>query len=218
MTLQCAIDLNGFDVSCGDCRGCGTGSKGTYWFDADLSRSRELVAALMELVERETSFHCIAPEHYKDPDIPVLDSQDRLVCRIEAKMLEDKPFMKVNALLPGHDLEPKETIVVDYPKLMSYFECKQADDRDASSDIPTFVVWHLGRLCEELNGVTVFQECGVLKDIFDREGDRRVFTRKTGTGDYKDGKKMGVTKKYHFSVRECRPIEELAGELRALER
>ena len=219
MTLQCAIDLNGFDVSCGACRSCSAVSKGVYLFDSDLSGSQNLVGALTDLVQTETSLQCAPLECRKDPDIPVLDSQgERLVCRIEAKMLEDKPFMKAKTRLPGHDLEPKETIVVDYPKLISYFEREQADNRGASPYIPTFVVWHLGRPCEELNGITVFQDCRVLKEIFDREGDRRVFIRETGTGDFKDGKQMGVTKKYHFSVRECRPIEELVRELRALER
>lgn len=218
MILQCGINLNSLNLSCGICHTCNAKSKGAYSFNSDLSKSQELVEALMALVAETTSFHCIPPGHVKDPDIQVLDSQERLVCRIEAKMLEDKPFMKVNSFLSGHDLQPKETIVVDYSKLMSYFERMQADNCGASSYIPTFVVWHLGRPCAELNGITVFQECQGLKTIFNQKGKSRVYDRKTGTGDFKDGTQMGITKKYHFSVRECRPIEELVGELQTLER
>lgn len=41
-------------------------------------------------------------------------------------------------------------------------------------------------------------------------GYARAFTRKTGRNDFKNGIKMGVTDKYHFSIRECEPIEKLA--------
>lgn len=216
MTLQCETDLHTLDPMCGTCNLCTAVSAGNYQFDHDLFRSQELVEALMELVTTVTPFHCLPPENNKDPDIRVLDAQGRLVCRIEAKMLMDKPFMKVHDFLSGHDLYPKETIVVDLPKLMSYFERMRADNANGLAYIPTFVVWYLGRPCEGLTGVTLFQECRVLKTIFDQKGDSRVYTRRVGAGDIRNGEMMGVTRKYHFSVRECRPIEELIWELQAL--
>ena len=70
----------------------------------------------------------------------------------EAKMLEDKPFMKLREKIEGCDLYPKETIVVDYPKLQSYIARAHSDGH-----IPTYVVWHLGRPCADIGGITIFQ-------------------------------------------------------------
>ena len=123
-------------------------------------------------------------------------------------MLNDKPFMKVRSFLSGHDLFPKETIVVDLPKLNHYI-----DRAHQERGIPTFIVWYLGRCCPDVGGITVFQDVSVLEQIKIQKGDGRFFERKSGTGDFVNGKKMGITGKYHFSIRECRPIEELIGEI-----
>ena len=217
MKLECSTDLKTLDPKCGDCKLCQAVSKDRYLFDEDLRRSQKLVDALIKLVKDSTSFHCVQPEQVKNPDIRVYNNKEELVCRIEAKMLEDKPFMRVHELLPGRDLYPKETIVVDLPKLKSYFERREEDKKENGRDIPTFVVWRLGRPCAETGGITVFQECLKLKEIFQKKGKGRYFERKTGTGDFRGGQKLGVTKKYHYSVRECRPITELVDELKALE-
>lgn len=206
--LSCTIDLNNFQRTCGACKKCTSISKGAYFFNKDLKNSEQLVDELEKLVERGTPYHCADTTIHKNPDILVYDTDSKLVCRIEAKMLEDKPFMKVHDFLPGHDLFPKETIVVDKPKLESYIARWKKD-----GGIPTYVVWHLGRPCADVGGITIFQDISVLYDIFQQQGEKRVFTRRTGIGDIKDGKKLGITEKYHFSISECRPIYELCNDI-----
>ena len=61
--------------------------------------------------------------------------------------------------------------------------------------------------------LTVFQEVSVLEQIKKRKGNGRYFQRRTGRGDLVDGHQLGITGKYHFSICECRPIEELIGEI-----
>ncbi len=41
-----------------------------------------------------------------------------------------------------------------------------------------------------------------LKNIFKQEGVKRRFRRKSGEGDEVDGKHLGVTVNYHFSLSE----------------
>ncbi len=202
--LQCNVDLHRLERECGNCRKCKAVSKGSYYFDKDLKGSTVLVQQLENLIQSKTPYSCRGPEIHKDPDIRVLRPDGTLLCRIEAKMLNDKPFMKVHELLSGHDLFPKETIVVDTPKLDSYLK-RRAEE----PTVPTFIVWTLGRPCEGLQGSTIFQSVDVLGEIRKQKGNTRIYQRRTGNGDFVNGKQMGITQKYHFSVRECRPIEEL---------
>ena len=209
--LHCGISLPSINVHCGVCRKCSAQSKSAYYFNRDLTTSQVLVQKLKNLVQSETDYTCADPTEFKHPDIRVLNSQGQLVCRIEAKMLEDKPFMKLREKIEGCDLYPKETIVVDYPKLQSYIARAHSDGH-----IPTYVVWHLGRPCADIGGITIFQNVLYLEKILCQMGERRFYGRRTGAGDFVDGAKLGITGKYHFSVRECRPIEELIPEIRSL--
>lgn len=206
--LTCHINLQSFEKTCGNCRICSGKSKGAYYFDHDLKNSQELVRELESLICSQTPYHCQGPEVHKNADIRVMDSSNALICRVEAKMLNDSPFMKVHDLLPGHDLFPKETIVVDLPKLNHYI-----DRAHQEKGTPTFIVWYLGRRCPDVGGITVFQEVSVLEQIKKRKGNGRYFQRRTGRGDLVDGHQLGITGKYHFSICECRPIEELIGEI-----
>ena len=211
MELHCGVSLQSIAVDCGACRQCSAQSKGAYYFGRDLGTSQLLVQRLKDLVQSGTNCTCLDPTEVKHPDIRVLDPQGLLVCRIEAKMLEDKPFMKIREKIAGCDLYPKETIVVDYPKLQSYIARAHGDGH-----VPTYVIWHLGRPCADIGGITVFQNVLVLEGILRQMGDRRFYGRRTGAGDFVNGAKLGITGKYHFSVRECRPIEELIPEIRRL--
>jgi len=131
-----------------------------------------------------------------------------MVCRVEAKMLEGFAFMKAESILPDK-LKPKETLVVDLPKLLHYFDCMKIDLQELGRKIPIFVVWKFDRPCSDLGGITVFQDVAELKKIYDNRGLGRYFGRATVASDMRNGIKMGITDKYHFSLRECRPIEEL---------
>lgn len=215
--LQCHINLAALtleQLECGSCAICVARSKLDYPFHRDLKTSEALVDALRDLIEINTSLKCVEPEMVKYPDIRVLDIKrdNRIICRVEAKFLEGFAFMMAEKLLGDH-LKPKETLVVDEPKLLSYFECKTNDLKEQGRDVPIFVVWKYDRPCADLGGITVFQEVMKLKAIYDERGDKRAFERKTVYSDMVAGRKRGITSKYHFSLRECRPIEELITEI-----
>lgn len=79
-------------------------------------------------------------------------------------------------------------MVIDEPKLKSYFQTQQQDDS------PYFIVIKLTRPCR--NGQKVYARLEYLKQIYQRYGMKRFFVRKGGEGD---GIK-GIIAKYHFSA------------------
>lgn len=220
--LHCHIDirkLTDSDLECGACDICKARSKLNYPFDKNLKSSDELVRALEVFIEANTGYKCERTKIDKNPDIVVVKIREKLIliCRVEAKMLEGFAFMKAESIL-GDKLKPKETLVVDLPKLLHYFKCKEIDSIQRKRDIPIFIVWQFDRPCADLGGITVFQEITELKRIYDARGAARSFTRKTVESDINFGQKLGVTDKYHFSLRECRPIEEIVGLIKQIGR
>jgi hypothetical protein len=222
--LTCSIDLQKLtvnDLECGSCSICKARSKLEYPFQRDLKTSEQLVQALKTYIEANTPYVCRDTQVHKNPDIVVLDivstsnPKGRLVCRVEAKMLDGYAFMKAEELLGDH-LKPKETLVIDEPKLLSYFECVDNDLRQHGKSVPIYVVWKFDRPCADLGGITVFQEVTKLRAIFEKRGTNRTFERKTVASDLDNGVKRGITAKYHFSLRECRPIEELIEQINAI--
>lgn len=216
--LQCKIDIRALtptDIACGNCNICVARSKLNYPFDQNLVSSNTLVHELTSYIESNTEYKCRRTTIDKNPDIAVIAHRDRriLICRIEAKMLGGYAFMKAEKLLGDH-LKPKETLVVDLPKLLHYFRCKEIDKQQQGRDIPIFIVWKFDRPCEKFSGISVFQEVTALKAIYDQRGNARQFTRRSTPSDIKNGARMGVIEKYHFSIKECRPIEELINAIR----
>ncbi len=213
MALHCfPIDPHGITLSCGSCGKCLGKSKLDYPFPRDLLNSNDLVLALMDFVTETTGFVCKPTTINKNPDIDVFDQAGAIVCRIEAKYLEGQAFMNAGKYVK---LFPREALAVDEPKLHSYFERKAADAA-SGQNIPIFVVWQYDRPCGDIGGITVFQEIDVLKQIYFENGSSRAFERKSASTDYENGTKRGITKKYHFSIRECEPIEELPNRIMAL--
>lgn len=211
--LKCApVKPSKIDLSCGTCRKCSGVSTLDYPFDRDLYDSDSLVRAIMDFVKETTGYRCERTEINKNPDINVFAKDGSILCRIEAKYLEGQAFMKSRYYTT---LQPREALAVDEPKLQSYFE-RKAEDRKAGKDIPIFLVWQYDRPCNDIGGIAVFQEIDVLHQIYAKIGGQRAFERKTSYNDYKNGKKLGVTKKYHFSLRECEPIEDLPKRIKAL--
>lgn len=208
--LTCKVDLSELDdtkLSCGECHKCDGKSKLDYPFERDLKNSDDLVIELMNYVEENTGFKCDKTKIDKNPDINVYrdSSCKELICRIEAKFLEGQAFMKAKERL---ELYAKETLVVDEPKLQSYFNCKETD-RTNGKDIPIYVVWKFDRPCADVGGIVVFQEVDELQRLHRLYGYARAFRRRTSGNDYQNGTQMGVIDKYHFSIRECEPIEKL---------
>lgn len=215
--LECSIDLSRLsieDLKCGVCNICKPTSKLVYPFERDLLNSDDFVKEMMKYIKEKTGCFCDKTRIDKNPDINVFVDQEKtnLICRVEAKYLEGKSFVKSKQFL---GLEAKEALVVDKPKLLSYIECR-ANDRKNGKDIPIFVAWKYDRPCNDVGGITVFQEIDKLQEKYLKFGSKREFERKTTPSDINDGIKKGITAKYHFSITECKPIEELIIEINKL--
>lgn len=167
-----------------------------------------LVNELKKFITESTGFKCLDTEVHQNPDLLVLDNKDNLIARVEAKYLEGKAFMKVAQMIKDH-LYPKEALVVDEPKLKSYFECKTRDLEKYKREIPIFVVWKYDRPCADVGGICIYQEVNELRRIYNEKGASRAFRRRTGQGDFVDGRRMGVIDKFHYSITECKSIEQL---------
>lgn len=210
--LDCKVNIAKMsekDMLCGACKVCEGKSKFDYPFEKNLENSDDLVEAIMEYVEDKTKMKCEKTKINKNPDINVFDKKGNLICRIEAKYLEGQAFMVSKRQV---NLYPREALAVDEPKLDSYVECK-ARDRQNGKNIPIYVVWKFDRPCADLGGVTVFQEIDELERLRQLYGRVRAYEREVAKNDYVGTAKMGVTKKYHYSIRECFPIEELPNKI-----
>lgn len=215
MALECRVDLenlSNWSKPCGVCNICLPTSALKYPFTKDLRNSEMLVTELKKFITEKTGLKCVDTDVYRNPDIMVLNEEGNLVARIEAKYLEGKAFMKVAEKIKDH-LYPKEALVVDEPKLKSYFKCKEEDMKKYDRNIPIFVVWKYDRPCADVGGICIYQEVDVLKRIYDEKGASRAYRRRTGHGDYVDGRRMGVIDKIHYSIAECKPIESLSTDL-----
>lgn len=213
--LNCKVDLKGLkgkDVCCGDCKKCVGKSKFDYPFEKNLRSSDDFVRELMAYIAQHTRLRCSETDIKKNPDINVFDDGDNLLCRVEAKYLEGQAFMKSKTMI---GLFPKEALVIDDPKLDSYLICKE-NDKKTGKDIPIFVVWKFDRPCEDVGGIAIFQEVDTLDRLRQQYGKERAYERKCASNDYSKGNKLGITKKYHFSIRECEPIEALPDKINAL--
>lgn len=206
--LDCKVKLSNLtndDMLCGDCKICAGKSKFDYPFQKDLRNSDDLVLEIMKYIKLMTNLRCEKTLVDKNPDINVFDDNGNTICRIEAKYLEGQAFMNSKSML---GLYPREVLVVDEPKLDSYISCKKAD-RSNGKEIPIFVVWKFDKPCSDIGGITIFQEVDELERLRRQYGRLRAYERKFAKNDFNNGAKLGVTKKYHFSIRECVAIEEL---------
>lgn len=211
MAIQCRADLeklSNWSKPCGTCNICQPASVLRYPFERDLTNSQMLVDQLKKFITETTGLKCVDTDIHQNPDIMVFDPRDNLVARVEAKYLEGKAFMKVAQMIKD-PLYPKETLVVDDPKLKSYFECKKRDRERFRREIPIYVVWKYDRPCADVGGICIYQEVNELRRIYEEKGASRAFRRKTGQGDFVDGKRLGVNDKFHYSITECKAIEKL---------
>lgn len=213
--LSCRFNPSASDnaaFECGSCSKCSATSAISYPFDKDLMKSDWLVSELQRWVESAFPLEVLEGETKKHPDLAIVDKDDNLVCRIEAKHLFGKGFV---TSFRNVGLQTKETMVVDQPKLLDYFKTKAEDLKEYGIDIPIFVVFKLDRPCSDIGGSTVFQEVGKLRDIYQKDtlkpdGTKsRYMKRQRSQGDGS----RGIDKKYHYSTREFRPIEELVTEI-----
>jgi hypothetical protein len=218
MPLACRADierLSNWSKPCGSCNICQPTSALKYPFQRDLVNSTMLVEELKKFITTTTGLQCRDTDIHQNPDIMVFDENQNLIARIEAKYLEGKAFMKVAQMI-SDPLFPKETLVVDEPKLISYFECQHRDSAKYKRHIPIYVVWKYDRPCADVGGICIYQDVRILQTIYNEKRQLRSFTRRTGQGDFVNGRRLGVIDKFHYSITECKPIEKLPGEIQTL--
>lgn len=197
------------NMNCAPCDLCTPNSKNHYPFRRDLDNSEELVNTLITMIETYTPYLCTRPHNHKDPDIVVYyEKTKQLICRIEAKQLGSKAFMKSKEYI---GLMPKEALVIDEPKFLHYLDCKINDDYKMQS-VPIFIVWQWLRPCPDLKGIIVYQELSILEKIYKNTGGRK-FRRRTANSDFVNNQQKGIIDKIHFSRQECLPIDLLLLEL-----
>lgn len=192
------------EFKCGDCKLCESKTNQVNDFKKDLEKAKAFEEELKEFVLKNTGLTFIKNEKYKTADLSFY-KRNQLICRVEAKLLEGRAatFMESKIGLSG-----KESLVVDEPKYEHYVKTNKEDNLNSYFYIPTFVVWKFNRPCADFNGIAIFEEIQTLEQIYKKHPERK-FERKTNENDIKNGTKLGVTRKTHFSISEMLPIYEL---------
>lgn len=192
------------EFKCGDCRLCEDKNNQVNKFDNDLEKAKAFEEELKEYVLKNTGLTFVKNTKHKTADLSFY-KRNQLICRVEAKLLGGRAatFMESKIGLSG-----KESLVVDEPKYEHYVKTNKEDNLNSYFYIPTFVVWRFNRPCKDFGGITVFEEIQTLDQIYKKHPERK-FERKTNENDIKNGTKLGVTRKTHFSISEMLPIYEL---------
>lgn len=173
--------------NCDVCDLCKGESKGFYYFDKDLAKSINSVQEVSNDILQNTNLTPRPTDVEKRGDILLYNKDGKKVARVEVKLITTT-FRKIKTILPNGDLTPYETVVIDEPKLKTYFKTQEEEG------IPFFVVVKLTRACRD--GAKVFARLEDLKSVYDLYGRTRYFQRQIGAGD---GNK-GIIAKYHFSI------------------
>ena len=177
---------------------CDDKSKKVYNFKSDIKYSEEKEKYIISQINSIPDFSAQKCTVDKYPDIEVTYKPTGKVFYIEIKAMR-RTFMTVAKNLPDSDLIPSETLVLNLSDLVRYFDIQKKTDK------PVFIIWCLeNRPCIVSPGETFFcyQDVSVLKTIYEAEGDKRRFKRESGKGDVVNGKHLGVTVNYHFSIKE----------------
>ena len=169
----------------------------SYIFNDDASFSEGYEQRIIDKINSSKAFTAAKPEEPGYPDI-VMKKGENLHAYIEVKV-QQRTFMSVEKTLPQSRLMPSETIALNLSDLQRYFGIKD------KTNTPVYIVWVLlNRGCIVPIGSEgyYFQDIEVLRNIYNKENDRRRFRRRSGDGDVVDGVHKGVTVNYHFSLKE----------------
>lgn len=181
------------------CTKCEGTSKNAYIFDEDAEFSSLYEQKLINYINQYTNFKAEKTTDKSYPDVRVL-SQNKVVFYIEVKV-QRRTFMAVQKYLPQSNLKPSETIALNESDLLRYFEIGEKIKE------PIFLFWVLlSRPCilKEREEKYYYRLVSELKPIWEKERDKRKFKRKSGEGDEVNGKHLGVTVNYHFSLNELK--------------
>lgn len=216
--IECKIDIKNIpdqQFNCGSCDICFVKKESrVHQFKDDLISATIFEKNLKNYILGNLPLLFKELEIVKNADLTFFNilKDDELICRIEAKFLEGLGAVYMEKMIK---LSGKESLVIDEPKLEHYIQQNIKDNKDSLIYIPTYVVWFFGRPCEDFKNIVVFEELTVLKDIYmNQKFNHRKFTRKTTENDFdENGNHKGITKKFHFSIKETRPIYELLDDI-----
>ena len=186
-----------------DCKTCPTPcdgkSKMTYLFENDVQFSEYFEQQLINHINNHTPYKAQKTVEPGYPDLLITNSRNEKFY-IEVKV-QRRTFMSVESILPESGLKPSETVALNLSDLLRYFAIEEQEKA------PVFIFWVLlNRPC--ILGAEdeqyYYRLTSELKTIWQEEGTCRKFRRKSGNGDEVDGKHLGVTVNYHFSLRELK--------------
>jgi len=191
-----------FIYDCSACSDrCDGVSKGNYNFKNDVEFSEYYENKIIERINKNPKYFAYKCEKVGYPDIAVkLSETNELYRYIEVKV-QRRTFMSVEHILPNANLKPSETLALNLSDLLRYFKIHETDE------VPTNILWVLlNRPCILQNAETgfFFQSVEKLKQIYEKQLDKRRFRRKSGAGDVVDGVHKGVVVNYHYSLKELK--------------
>lgn len=186
-----------------NCRVCPTPcdsiSKMNYQFVDDAAFSEHYEQQLIDYINNSTPFIAAKTTEKGYPDIEIINKAGNKFY-IEVKV-QRRTFMTVENILPQSGLKPSETVALNLSDLNRYF------DLENEKKIHIFIFWVLlNRPCilGPNESKFYYRLASELKPIWEKEKDKRKFRRKSGKGDEVDGKHLGVTVNYHFSLKELK--------------
>jgi len=186
-----------------NCKACLTPcdgiSKMNYQFADDAAFSEHYEQLLISHINQFTPFTASKTVEKGYPDIQVVNKAGSKFY-IEVKV-QRRTFMSVEKILPDSKLKPSETVALNLSDLNRYFEL------EAEKKIHIFIFWVLlNRPCVlgDKESQFYYRLASELKPIWEKEHHKRRFRRKSGEGDEVDGKHLGVTVNYHFSLKELK--------------
>lgn len=178
---------------------CDGVSKMSYRFEDDVKFSERYENQLIDYINTTTPFSSRKTTEKGYPDVEVTNDNGTKFY-IEVKV-QRRTFMSVEKIIPESGLTPSETVALNLSDLKRYFELEE------TNKLQIYIFWVvLNRPCilgdEEAH--FYYRLAAELKPIWEKENGRRRFRRKSGAGDEVDGKHLGVTVNYHFSLKELK--------------
>ncbi|MBE9467691.1 MAG: hypothetical protein IMY72_05130 [Bacteroidetes bacterium] len=188
-----------------DCNSCPTRcdgkSKGLYLFEKDLDFSEYFEQKIVNHLNKKYNFFAQKTEDNSFPDIEVHKKGVADVWFYIEIKVQKRTFMLVEKILPQSNLKPSETVALNLSDLLRYFSIHDKTKK------PIFIFWGLlNRPCivKKNEYLFFYQNINILKNIYQKYGDKRRFRRKSGKGDVVNGVHKGVTVNYHFSLNELK--------------
>lgn len=178
---------------------CDGVSKMSYVFENDAHFSEHYEQQLINYINVSTRFSAKKTAQKGYPDIEVANRRGEKFY-IEVKV-QRRTFMGIEKIIPQSGLKPSETVALNLSDLKRYFELEQ------THKLQIFIFWVvLNRPCilgkDEAH--FYYRLVAELKPIWENAQENRRFKRKSGAGDEVDGKHLGVTVNYHFSLKELK--------------